>query len=207
MMDIIKSVYNNQEDILKSIITIYCPDGFDADVTYSKGVFYKHGIPEPRYKFDLNPQTKNTVQADVTALPVENNKFNNVIFDPPFVAGSKKDGKPGIIKNRFGYFKTIQEHLWPFYNQSLKELYRIIDQKGYLIFKCQDSIDSGRQYMSHVKIMNYAVKAGFYPKDLFILVAKNRLMNQTRQLHARKFHCYFWVFQKINHKVKYSPNI
>lgn len=29
--------------------------------------------------------------------------------------------------------------------------------------------------MSHVFIMNEAIKIGFYPKDLFILLAKNRL--------------------------------
>ena len=53
--------------------------------------------------------------------------------------------------------------------------------------------------MSHVFIMNEAVKLGFYPKDLFILLAKNRLVADWQvknQKNARKFHSYFWVFEK-----------
>ena len=61
--------------------------------------------------------------------------------------------------------------------------------------------------MSHVFVMNEAVKAGFYPKDLFILLAKNRITAdwQTRnQKHARKFHSYFWVFEKNGKEVMYA---
>jgi hypothetical protein len=36
------------------------------------------------------------------------------------------------------------------------------------------------------------------PMDLFILLARHRMNHpkHTRQLHARKFHSYFWVFKK-----------
>lgn len=91
------------------------------------------------------------------------------------------------------------------YRDMLKEAYRILKAKGILIFKCQDKVSSGRQYMSHVFVMNEAVKLGFYPKDLFILTAKSRLVAdwQRNQKHARKFHCYFWVFQKNGREIKY----
>lgn len=77
---------------------------------------------------------------------------------------------------------------------------------GILIFKCQDKISSGKQYMSHCFIMNEAVKIGFYPKDLFILIAKQRLVadwQAVNQKNARKYHSYFWVFQKSNRAVQY----
>ena len=60
--------------------------------------------------------------------------------------------------------------------------------------------------MSHVFVMDTAVETGFYPKDLFVLLAKNRLVAdwQTKnQKHARKFHCYFWVFQKTDRRIEY----
>ena len=65
---------------------------------------------------------------------------------------------------------------------------------------------SGKQYFSHVFVMDTAVEAGFYPKDLFILLAKNRLVadwQRKNQEHARKFHSYFWVFQKSDRRVEY----
>ena len=57
--------------------------------------------------------------------------------------------------------------------------------------------------MSHIYIHNMAVDIGFYPKDLFVLNAKNRVISgkHKNQQHARKFHSYFWVFEKGNNKV------
>ena len=126
------------------------------------------------------------------------------MFDPPFVGGSRKDGKPGIIKTRFGYYKNIPE-LWVMYIEALKEFYRILKSEGILIFKCQGSIESSKQYLSNFKIIKEAIRIGFYPKDEFILLAKSRLIspNMANQQHARKFHSYFLVFIKTECKVRY----
>ena len=75
-----------------------------------------------------------------------------------------------------------------------------------IYYKCQDKVSSGKQYMSHVFVMDTAVETGFYPKDLFVLLAKNRLVAdwQTKnQKHARKFHSYFCVFQKTDRRIEY----
>ncbi len=68
-------------------------------------------------------------------------------------------------------------------------------------------MSSGTQYLSHVFIANEAVKAGFYPRDLFVLLAKNRLTadwQAKNQTHSRKYHCYFYVFEKDGRKVRYT---
>jgi len=85
----------------------------------------------------------------------------------------KKDGN--IINKRFGVYPSEVE-LHQFYIDSLKEFHRILKQKGILIFKCQDKVSGGKQYMSHCFIYNEAVKAGFYPKDFFVLLAKSRIV-------------------------------
>jgi len=128
------------------------------------------------------------------------------MFDPPFIAAIPKNQPMGIISQRFGYYRNIQHELWDMYHKALTEFYRILKANGVLIFKCQDTIDSCKQYFSHVEIINYAIKLGFYPKDLFVLLAKNRLVSpsQRKQQHARKFHSYFLVFLKQESKVKYS---
>jgi hypothetical protein len=56
--------------------------------------------------------------------------------------------------------------------------------------------------------MNMALEIGFYPKDLFILLTKMRLNSfgsrwHTQQ-HARKYHCYYWIFEKIKPRVNYN---
>ena len=121
------------------------------------------------------------------------------------MGGSRKDGKPGIIKERFGYYKNVPM-LWQFYRASLDEFYRILKPEGILVFKCQDTIENSSQYLSHVEIINHAYSTGFYPLDLFILVANNRLMSpsQAIQQHARKYHSYFIVFKKSKRLVEYS---
>ena len=99
-----------------------------------------------------------------------------------------------------------EKQLHQFYIDSMKEAYRILKKDGILIFKCQDKISSGKQYLSHVFIINEAIKIGFYPKDLFVLLAKNRLVAQWQvksQKNARKYHSYFIVFQKADKKIQY----
>ena len=201
---IIQSISYSQEEIIQWIIDLYCPNGFELDPTYSKGVFYKN-LPIPKLKFDIAPQIRGVEKADCTNLPLGSESISSMMFDPPFVAAIPKAKATGIITNRFGYYRNIQHELWPMYRKALKEFYRILKPNGVLVFKCQDVIDSCKQYFSHVEIINYAISLGFYPKDLFVLLAKNRLMspNQYKQQHARKFHCYFLVFIKQKIPVQY----
>ena len=183
----------------------------DCDPTYSKGNFYKDtGIQEPKYKFDLFPQTWDTIKADARNLPLEDESLNCIMFDPPFLATKGKslgeDNHNNKINKRFGVYPSEKE-LHQFYIDAMKEFYRILKLNGILIFKCQDKVSSGKQYMTHCFVWQEAVKIGFYPKDLFILLAKNRLVADWQlknQKNARKFHSYFWVFEKSSRRIQYA---
>jgi hypothetical protein len=206
-MEIIKSIYDNQDELIRSILTLHCDGGIiDCDPTYSKGCFYKN-IPEPEYKFDIAPIVPGVMEADARCLPFKDSSLNTIMFDPPFLATtgpSLKKGSGNIINKRFGVFPSEIE-LHSFYVDSIKEFYRILKGKGTLIFKCQDKVSSGKQYMTHVFIINKAEEIGFYTKDLFILEAHNRIVAkwQRNQKHARKYHSYFIVFKKSSTKVCY----
>ena len=208
---IIKSISYEQSEIIKWILQLHVPDKkIDCDPTYSIGNFYKNtGIDEPEYKFDINPQVEGVKFGDSRNLPLDDNSINCMMFDPPFLATTGKslieDKDNNIINKRFGVYPSEQA-LHQFYIDSLKESYRILKNKGILIFKCQDKISSGKQYMSHCFIHDEAVKIGFYPKDMFVLLAKNRLVADWQlknQKNARKFHSYFWVFEKSEKKITY----
>lgn len=209
-MEIIKSINYSQEEIIKDIIKLYLPEGIECDTTYSKGVFYKN-IEEPKLKFDLVPQKEGVIQADCRNLPLKDNSINSIMFDPPFLISGKgftntKEGSC-IISKRFSAFESWQE-LKNLYKNSLIEFNRILKDKGILIFKCQDTISSGKQHLSHIFVINEAIKLGFYPKDLFILMAKSKITSfggrWKTQKHAMKYHSYFIVFQKTNCKINYE---
>jgi ubiquinone/menaquinone biosynthesis C-methylase UbiE len=108
-----------------------------------------------------------------------------------------------IISKRFTAFTSFAE-LREMYHKSLKEFYRVLKKNGIVIFKCQDVNGGGTQYFSHCWLMNEAINLGYYPKDLFILLAKNRITDNRQQHTARKYHSYYWVFEKRNCRVDYS---
>lgn len=205
----IRSVSNSNYEVIKNIMSLYKIDQFDLDCTYSKGAFWKN-LPQPRIKTDLHPVTTDTIQADSEHLPFDDNSMKSIMYDPPFVIPGKtyKENKEGssVIAKRFNgyenYFKLTDN-----YFNTLKELYRVCEDNGFVVMKCQDTVSGGKNHFTHVMIMNMALKIGFYPKDLFILVAKIRINSfgsrWSKQEHARKFHSYYLIFQKTTPKVKY----
>jgi tRNA G10 N-methylase Trm11 len=209
MSDLIKSIGYDQGEILRNILKLHVPEGkIDCDPTFSTGAFYNGtGIAIPLYRFDISPQRSDVVQADARNLPLADSSISCMMLDPPFLATkgkSLRSGKGNIINRRFGVYPD-EKSLHRCYEEMLAEAYRVLKPDGILIFKCQDKVSSGKQYMSHVYIINEAVRIGFYPKDLFILLAKSRLVAgwQRNQKHSRKYHSYFLVFQKNNRRIEY----
>ena len=210
-MPVIKSVSYDQSEIIKNILELHVPGKrIDCDPTYSTGGFYNGtGIETPVFFFDICPKTDDVVYADVRNLPFRDNSLGCVIFDPPFLATtgkslSRNDGSNKINK-RFGTYPN-EKALHQFYINAVRELYRVLKNDGILIFKVQDKVSSSKQYFSHCFVYEQAVAAGFYPLDLFILLAKSRLVanwQAENQNHARKYHSYFWVFKKCSTKIQY----
>lgn len=200
---VISSISYDQHEIIRNIIKLHCQQGIELDPTYSKGNFYnKAGIDEPLEKFDLFPLTNDTLQANANDLPHLDGSISSIMFDPPFTVGHTKEKPSGIIGERFYGFRYIQD-LWKWYSECLEEFYRILEINGTLIIKCQDTVSSGKQWFSHLHIMNEAERIGFYNKDIFILLAKNRIIgyNHNNQQHARNKHI-VWLWDAVGHKTK-----
>lgn len=209
MEELVKSISYDEQEIIKWILKLHCKHPIELDPTYSKGNFYKGNFSEPKFKFDLYPQIEGVIKANAEDLPLEDDSINTIMFDPPFLATTGKsltvNDDSNKINKRFGVYPN-EKSLHQFYINALKEFYRLLKDDGILIFKCQDKISSSKQYLSHVFIINEAEKMGYYCKDLFILLAKNRIVANWQlknQKNARKFHSYFLVFQKTNKNIKY----
>lgn len=192
----ISTVSYDQHEILEDICALYNHNQpFDLDITYGYGNMHTPKTT-PRIRTDLTSYPHHiTLRADARYLPFMTTapSIQSIIFDPPFIHAH---GSESIIGNQFGSYRT-QRALQSMYKQVIKECHRVIANKGILVIKCQDCIESGKQNMNHVHIFQFALEAGFEPLDLFILIASNRLVgwNQHIQKHARKYHSYFWVFR------------
>ena len=197
-----KSVYENQDNILKAIQALHCPI-FDCDITYGNGVFYKN-IEKPKFCFDIDPLFDFVEQANCINLPLNDNQLNSVVCDLPFLTYIKNNrignGNMIMAKRFAGYWRY--EELAEHYQKTLKECFRILNKNGKLIFKCQDIVHNHKFVPTHVNCINWAKEIGFNLLDLFILVAKHRLPSPNKkgkQKHARIFSSYFLVFEKIIH--------
>lgn len=207
---IIKSIHFSNHSAISGIMDLYDIDRFCLDCTYSKGVFWQK-LPQPLHKTDLYPKTNNVVKADASNLPFGDEMLSNIMFDPPFIIGGKNYNNVSpnscVMAKRFESFVSFEE-LKTMYSGAIKECYRILKPGGYLVVKCQDVVADGKNHFIHCWIMATALDIGFHAKDLFLLVNKNRINSFSdkkwkKQRHARKYHSYFWVFEKNKSKIKY----
>ena len=198
-----ETIFQNEQECLKAIIKLHCPEGIELDPMYFKGNFYKE-VSKPKYIFDINPQNLECEKADARELPLEDNSVKTIILDPPFLFEIRKRINKNYGANTHGILKGFTE-LESLYKGILKEAYRVLKIKGFLIFKCQDFTDS-KTTMTHCFVWKWALEQGFYPKDLAILhLPKNKVYNSNlKQRHFRKTHSYFWIFQKLNSEVRNS---
>jgi hypothetical protein len=199
----IQSINYSESDILRDLLHLHVPgNAIDLDPTFSKGDIYADGmIPVPPLRFDINPQVEDCQQADFKKLPLSEKSVDCILLDPPFIISNEKNPGCDMI-GRYGVFPSWDE-LISEYHAALTEMHRVLRNKGVLIFKCQDVLNGGRQYFTHVAVMQMAVDVGFYPIDLMILLRKKRIVDPSKQQrHARKHHCYFWALKKTR---KWAP--
>jgi len=198
----IKSFSFDQTEILSSILTLIGQDRFGADVTFGNGSFYKN-IPEPDLKFDIDPQVDGVIKASSTDLPLADESISSLVFDPPFLTYVKAAREhDSVMAKRYGGYWRYDE-LEAHYQATLKEAHRVLQNKGVMVFKCQDIIHNHKMHATHINVSKWA-SGMFRLKDLFILAAKSRMAIPPAQgfapkvqKHARIHHSYFMILEKI----------
>ena len=193
--NLVKSVSDNQDEILKGILKLYIKKGrFDCDLTFSKGVFYKN-IPKPQYIFDKYPLSN--VQSLDVAFKLEDGSFDSIVLDLPFLVKDGKGADTSIVCQRFNHYRTIEE-LYQTNESMMKLAFRLLSSKGLLIMKTMDVNANGKQYWIGNYVQNIAREIGFELVDTFILLSRTKILatKGTQQHCARKWHSYFFVFRK-----------
>lgn len=212
---IVSAYVGDNSEVFPLVLQLHVPKGsVIADVTYGAGVFWRK-VPKEDYVL-LTSDIATGV--DCRNLPYTDESLDCVVFDPPYMegffrhAGSEKAGSGSHSTFREAYSNgdeinrnetdsgTAKWHgaVTELYFSGGREAHRVLRKRGVLIAKCQDEVSAGKQWLTHVEIINAYQAMEFYAKDLFIVVRTNKpsISRLKKQVHARKNHSYFLVFVK-----------
>ncbi len=228
---ILSASIGNNAALFADIAELHLPAGIAiADVTYGKGVFWQ-GITIGRYELHFSDIAAKTTRderhgvavqsgIDCRALPYEDGSLGAVVLDPPYMEGLFRpstdhlagSGSHSAFRNHYSSGQAtahvVGEPKWhdavvDLYVKAGREALRVLQPSGVLIVKCQDEVSANKQRLTHVEIITAYEALGFYTKDLFVLLRSNRpgISRLKTQVHARKNHSYFIVFQKTKTKI------
>ncbi|MBJ6877869.1 hypothetical protein JG665_17905 [Vibrio cholerae] len=214
--NLVMSAYTDgNENVFPHVLNLHVPKGSKvADVTWGRGVFWKK---VPKEDYDVIG-TDIATGTDCRNLPYADESLDCIVLDPPYMEGfyrNNNDHKAGSGSHKGlaqaysngdevnGDTKHTGTKKWhaavtDMYFKASAEAYRVLRKKGVLIVKCQDEVSAGKQWFTHVEIINELESMGYYSKDLFVVVRQNKpaVSRIKNQVHARKNHSYFLVFIK-----------
>ncbi len=211
--NIIKNISFDQSEILYNIMKLYNNgEPFDCDMTASELKFYgpgrgKYDIPVPKILFDVYPKEECIQKIEKWGnLPLEDGSIHSIVIDLPFVISpanspSAKSTKKGsqIIASRFAAYYPVDNLYLSYYNW-LRNAYRVLEEGGICVFKCQSMISGGIKHNVEEFSFMAAHKLGFKMIDKFTLQAKARLISNAKmkngQEHSRSYTSMFLVFKK-----------
>lgn len=209
-MELIKNIGYNQHEIIQNILKLYNEEQpIECDINYSVGNFYKENkfrnekgemttiyLGQPKYKFDLYPQTEDTIKLETEGvIPLDDNSVSSIMFDPPFII-RKSETKTSVTANRFCSYPS-KEALYQSYYLWIKECYRVLKPNGILIMKHQNCITNNCLMTNVEYSWLIAESVGFNTIDSFTLLAKSRPIGKFKQQrHARRYDSTFKVLKK-----------
>jgi hypothetical protein len=199
--------------VFAQVLALHVPKGSTvADVTWGKGAFWRKTPPDAYRVLPTDLRTG----VDCRALPYADGEIDCVVLDPPYMEGLFRretdhlagSGTHGAFREHYSDGNPTKPGAGPRYHDAVLDLYlragleakRVLRNHGVFIVKCQDEVSANRQRLTHVELINAYAEAGFYCKDLFVVVRPNRpvIARLLRQEHARKNHSYFLVFIKLD---------
>lgn len=190
------------DDVFPFVLALYVEPGSTiADVTFGKGVFWRK-VPRDAYKL-LPSDIQSGV--DCRKLPYEDKSIHCVVFDPPYMhtpggtAHVNHQNYEGYYKNNLANStKKYHEAVLDLYFMAAQEAWRVLQEGGVYIVKCQDEVCANQQRLTHVELINELKEYGFVAEDMFVVVRNGKpgVSRLLTQVHARKNHSYFLVFLK-----------
>lgn len=141
------------------------------DPTYGKGGWWRVWRPRDMEASDLKgiPGPGARHSYDFRALPYQDEVFDAVTFDPPYVSpgGRSTTGIPGMhaaygMDNSPSTPEGVQEDI----DAGLKECFRVVKKGGIVLVKCQDYVTSGNLWPGAWLTQQSAYAIGFNLVDI-----------------------------------------
>jgi hypothetical protein len=226
---VLTAAVSGNAEMFAQIAQLHLPVGsLVADVTYGKGVFWQH-VPMGQYQLlfsDIDAKTTTDpihripvqTATDCRDLPYLEGSLDALVLDPPYMEGLFRREVSQLAGA--GSHQAFRQHYSsgqtsnttdPKWHDAVLDLYikaglearRVVRIGGMVIVKCQDEVSANKQRLTHVEIITAYESLGFYCKDLFVLVRNNRpnISRLKTQVHGRKNHSYFLVFQKTKTRI------
>ena len=216
---VISAHLGDNSGLFPEILKLHVPVGsIIADVTFGRGVFWKN-VRKGDYTLLASDLKTGTDWRD---LPHEDKSIDALVFDPPYMEGLyRKSSKALAGAGSHRAFQSAYSNgsvhspdkarkyhdaVLEAYLSVLPETWRVLKDEGKFIVKCQDEVSANRQKLTHVELVWAYEKAGFYCKDIFVVMRTNApaVSRLKEQVHARKAHSYFLVFERQDHRKKLS---
>lgn len=222
--DVVLSAHlGSNAELFAQVLSLHVKKGAKvADVTFGKGVFWQSVTPG-EYEvlasdIVVNPKLSSPIPVrggvDFRSLPYASESLDCVVLDPPYMEGFYRrnvghlaaSGSHLSFRKAYSTENHVVDNSGPKWHDAVtdqylragREIYRVLKRAGTAIVKCQDEVSANKQRLTHVEIISSYEAMGFYTKDLFVLMRSNApgVSRIKTQVHARKNHSYFLVFEK-----------
>jgi DNA modification methylase len=186
-------------DLLEAMLRFYSVIDAEPilDATYNTGRMWGAST-RTVVSMDIDPSYNTDIVADNRDMPVPDESFAVVVYDPPHVGPQGRDKSRKRFDVDFGATVACgKEHDWNLsylYPPFLDEAMRVLKPDGLLLAKITDMVNSHRSKWPHCDFMQMADDAGFTVCDLIVKVREGPMISTKwkRAHHARKRHC-FWI--------------
>jgi hypothetical protein len=140
------------------------------------------------------------------ALPYASETVDLEVIDPPYrytpARNVKQDDAPGhgVVDGLYNLQAAKLANtaaVVELYVAGFVEARRVLRHGGFLVVKCQDTVQDGKNLWVHDVLRERAEVLGFAMRDMLIVNPRSVLATRwERQRHLRKAHSYFLIFRK-----------
>jgi DNA modification methylase len=204
--DSLNTVCTTNEEGFARLLALYArPGQVIVDPTHGHGKFWAN-VDRGKYNALCTDATDGV---DLRRLPYADASVDVEVLDPPYrytpVKNTRQEDSPGHgvvdgLYNLKAAGLTNTDAVIRLYEGGFKEAYRVLRHGGFLIVKCQDTVQDGKNIWVHDELRARAEALGFAMRDMLIVTPRSVLKTRwSRQRHLRKAHSYFLVFRKGGH--------
>ena len=203
-------------EALVTLLSIHCSveNPQILDVTYNEGRIWK-GLNYHPVRMDIDWQHPVDIVADFAAIPIADESFDVIVFDPPHLPTSAANHTSSKIwEKRFGATANGKGRSGPnvvgMFAPFLLEASRVLKKGGIVLAKIVDLINNHRYQWQQVEFVNCCWQCGLTPCDMLIKCdrCKANLTSSTWKSvrHLRMAHCYWVVVRKPVWSIATSPH-